>query len=435
MYTQFGKRAVLIADDDPMIADALISLIRDRFGFEVEAVADGDSALDALGRRAFDVFITDMRMPGCHGEELVSRVHQSFPDVDVFVMTAFSSRYPYVDIIRAGASDFLSKPFHLAEMEAKLVRLLSEKTAREELARENLIIRERIAAVESGRDSTGDARYRSCFELTMTPTLLIDPDTLAIEDVNRAFCELSAAPADGLLGTPLPILIAPSSRERFIEGFDFLSKTRQGTLSDIGLSSPGGRELALDMSLTFLDVDTQRYVHIACKDVTEQRIMHDQLAEIASKDALTGLFNQRTFKTRLEGAVATARERGARVSLVSIDLDNFKQCNDTFGHPVGDDLLRAVGALIRKQIRDRDCGFRSGGDEFAILLDGADAAVAARVCERIRSAFAKSERYGTSMSFGVTDYKKGMDAAAFLRASDIALYQAKAGGKDTICVA
>ncbi len=124
------------------------------------------------------------------------------------------------------------------------------------------------------------------------------------------------------------------------------------------------------------------------------------------------------------------------MSLLFIDLDGFKSCNDRYGHHTGDKLLRLVGGLIRANVRaDGDEGFRYGGDEFAVLLPGAPVTIGARVGERIRSQLEDAENFDTTMSIGIAPYHKGMTASAFARAADKALYTAKSRGKNTIHIA
>ena len=115
-------------------------------------------------------------------------------------------------------------------------------------------------------------------------------------------------------------------------------------------------------------------------------------------------------------------------------MDNFKHCNDTFGHQVGDQLLANVGGVIKSSIRTTisDVGFRCGGDEFSVILDGTNLQGALVVAERMLEEFRNSETYGTSMSIGLAGLAPGMTPAKLIKQADTALYKAKAEGKDTV---
>ena len=170
----------------------------------------------------------------------------------------------------------------------------------------------------------------------------------------------------------------------------------------------------------------------------------------ATIDGLTGLFNHRCFWKRLRDEVARARRYGQPLSLLMLDLDDFKRVNDRFGHPVGDELLRAVGLALQTQVRQGvDCAARYGGEEFAVILpatgpeppDGAlDGAVT--TAERIRGAIAGLRSpvadpgwHGITVSIGVATLPAHADSAEDLVArADQALYAAKAHGKDTVAV-
>lgn len=437
MNSPYEDIRIVIADDDPMFGKALRDMVRSRFGRQIRLVYDGDAALHLMERGAPQLLITDMQMPGMHGAELVEEVKRRWPSVDVIAMTAFSSTYPYVEIIRAGASDFLSKPFHLEEMEAKVIRVLDARRQREGLIQEREQLLERVRAIGKGGFSGAgsDIRYRVMFESSMMPAIILDPENWHIRDANKAFCELCGSKGEDLRQRDFRDLLGATAKARFAQVADVFARTGRGALSDIAIESDGKSVAIVDISITFIGEDGERFVHIACKDVSEQKALQEELAERAAKDELTGLYNQRALRVRLESAVQTARTTGRVFSLISIDLDNFKQCNDKHGHPVGDGVLREAGRVILSQIRGRDAGFRNGGDEFCIILDAADAVVAKRVGERIRQGFAEADCFGTSMSVGVAEYRAPMDASVVLKAADSALYNAKSSGRNTTCVA
>jgi diguanylate cyclase (GGDEF)-like protein/PAS domain S-box-containing protein len=163
-----------------------------------------------------------------------------------------------------------------------------------------------------------------------------------------------------------------------------------------------------------------------------------RLLAMATSDPLTGLANHRSFHERLGAETARARRSGAPLSLVVIDLDHFKRVNDTFGHPVGDEVLREVADRLREGARREDVIARVGGEEFAWLLPEADLAAATEAAERLRTRIRERPFAGAgrqTASLGVASLGVGEGPPALLARADSALYRAKDGGRDAVAVA
>jgi diguanylate cyclase (GGDEF)-like protein len=153
----------------------------------------------------------------------------------------------------------------------------------------------------------------------------------------------------------------------------------------------------------------------------------------ATTDELTGLGNRRLFIARVHSAIATAEPRGKSVSVLLLDIDNFKQLNDTLGHSAGDELLRRIGPRLMATLRDGDTVARLGGDEFAILLDGEPtekeaARIAAKLLRALREPF---EVHGLALritaSVGIATYPADAgDTEELMKRADVAMYEAKA---------
>jgi diguanylate cyclase (GGDEF)-like protein len=162
-----------------------------------------------------------------------------------------------------------------------------------------------------------------------------------------------------------------------------------------------------------------------------------QAQHLAFHDSLTGLPNRALFNDRLDRALSEARRTNTKVALHYLDLDRFKNINDTLGHPAGDDLIRELGRRLCSLVRSGDCVARLGGDEFAILQPGAAGAEdVAALCSRIIQAVAKPfDLLGNSAFVGVSigvaiAPDAGVDRAELVRKADIALYRAKLEGRN-----
>ncbi|QDF67754.1 GGDEF domain-containing protein [Shewanella sp. SNU WT4] len=166
-------------------------------------------------------------------------------------------------------------------------------------------------------------------------------------------------------------------------------------------------------------------------------LTHSQVANQAMHDSLTGLGNRRGFELSMDKAIARSRRNGLPLSLMILDLDNFKQVNDNQGHQQGDALLQSFASILNQQLRDTDRGFRVGGDEFTILLD-TNAAGAHLLANRILAQVSANEacqQAKIGVSIGLAQWQASATAAKLYETADKALYAAKASGKHTACSA
>jgi diguanylate cyclase (GGDEF)-like protein len=168
--------------------------------------------------------------------------------------------------------------------------------------------------------------------------------------------------------------------------------------------------------------------------------LSEQLRVLSVTDPLTGLANRRALDERLALEVALAARYHRELALVVLDLDRFKQTNDRCGHPAGDQILRAVAAVMSRERRAGDLVARQGGEEFAAILPHSDERAAAAWSERVRAAIATARPLNaaglapTTASFGVAAFEVGMTPASLMEAADRALYRAKEAGRNQVAV-
>lgn len=176
------------------------------------------------------------------------------------------------------------------------------------------------------------------------------------------------------------------------------------------------------------------------QDVTARRVAQEQLAWQANYDALTGLANRHHFWTRLQTVLGRAAIEHSAAALCLLDIDNFKEINDKYGHAAGDEVLAAVGTILRRELRSSDLSGRLGGDEFVFVMPETDAHDAERLAERIldrlrTQAFGAGgdlEPFLVTATFGVAEWQPHVDAAELMDAADRALYRAKAAGRNRV---
>jgi len=172
----------------------------------------------------------------------------------------------------------------------------------------------------------------------------------------------------------------------------------------------------------------------------EIKRMNEKLAQMASRDELTGLYNRRYFNESLQKEIQRAQRYGKNMSLAILDLDHFKHINDTYGHLAGDHVLRQVGKLVLETIRQTDIACRYGGEEIAVIMPETDLTHSALVCERIRQRIDQlpmehnGNRFGVSISAGVAvfDPCSPISADELVDTVDRLLYEAKATGRNRV---
>jgi diguanylate cyclase (GGDEF)-like protein len=171
----------------------------------------------------------------------------------------------------------------------------------------------------------------------------------------------------------------------------------------------------------------------------QRSLMHQQLAAAARTDPKTGLLNATAWQREADGEVVRALRSGTPLALLLVDVDHFKRVNDSHGHLIGDEVLRALAAELRQQVRESDVVGRFGGEEFTVLLPRTDAAGACRIAERLRSSAgglnisAADARINVTVSIGVSVLgHHGNDLFELLAAADLALYRAKDVGRNQV---
>ena len=173
----------------------------------------------------------------------------------------------------------------------------------------------------------------------------------------------------------------------------------------------------------------------------ENARLHRMVERQAMVDSLTGLANRRSLEESLRSELARAARFGDSACVVLADLDDFKQVNDRYGHAAGDNVLKAFAGALRKTVRESDVAGRWGGEEFALVLSGTDAAGGARLAERARAAIEarqvkmpNGDLCSVTASFGVASFPESQEFGEILAAADSALYAAKGAGKNRVVI-
>ena len=273
---------------------------------------------------------------------------------------------------------------------------------------------------------------RSTLVDTMSDGMIVLDDQNRVVDVNPAAQSIIGIPASEAVGQPAAQILSPW--QDLVDRFQDKTETQ----AEIALDQDGVQR-HYDLRTSPLTDWHGRLTGrlIVLRDITERKRAEETIKRLAYHDSLTGLPNRRLFNDRLTLALAHAQRSQQKLAVMLLDLDHFKEVNDTLGHSVGDKLLQAVGERLTSLLRKEDTVARMGGDEFMLLLpeiaqveDAAE--VAQKVLEALRKPFVlNGHELHVTTSIGIAMYPDdGEDEDTLMKNADIAMYRAKDGGRD-----
>ena len=279
-----------------------------------------------------------------------------------------------------------------------------------------------------------EERYRSVVERTADGLFLADLESNHVLETNAALQRMLGYTAEELLEMTLYDFIV-DSKENIDRNSRRVLEEKQAFIGERRYRREDGGIIDVEVSASVIPYGNKEVCCSIVRDVTERKAMERELAYRAFRDPLTGLPNRTLLEDRLRQATARAGRLGERISVLFLDLDNFKVINDSLGHETGDELLVTVSRRLQGCLRPSDTAARLGGDEFVVLLD-VDSGVseASRVAERILGALRiplvlQGKELVVDASIGIAVGGAGESPGDLLRDADLAMYRAKARGK------
>jgi len=293
----------------------------------------------------------------------------------------------------------------------------------------------RVEAEEALRHS--EHRLRTIIESEPECVKVVAPGGILLQMNRAGLAMVEAERAEQIVGRCIYPMIVPEHREAFRALTERTLAGGKGILQFEIIGFKGTRRW-LETHTTPLDSGTnERYALGITRDITERKHAEERLSYLAHHDLLTDLPNRALFNDRLSQAMIEAHRHGRLVGVLLLDLDRFKNINDTLGHEAGDRLLEAVARRLRQSVREGDTVARLSGDEFAIALtDMGNADDGARVAQKILQAFVmpfhiNQREFHVTPSIGVTLYPTdGKSIEGLLRNADAAMYRAKEAGRN-----
>jgi diguanylate cyclase (GGDEF)-like protein len=289
------------------------------------------------------------------------------------------------------------------------------------------------------------------------PRILIVDDDLSIRDAMHEFIQLSgyvalvASSAEEALDLLSAAAVEVVITDIMLPGIDGLALTDQIKRtrdSDVivmtGYSTDYSYEEAISKGASDFVFKPVRFEELLLRlkrVLNERRLNHervqmlDELKKLSITDGLTQLYNSRYFYNQLKGEIERFNRYGHQLSLLLLDIDHFKEYNDTCGHLEGDKILVRIGGIIKSCLRKMDTAYRYGGEEFTVILPGTHGEEARTVAERLRTAVAAedfSSGRKITISIGVTQYRQDEKISSFVQRADQAMYQSKQAGRNKV---
>ena len=456
--------ARILIVDDLMPNVKLLSVKLTREYFEVITAFNGVEALEKIKNEHPDIILLDIMMPGMDGFEVCTRI-KADPEtahIPVVMVTALSDAADRVRGLECGADDFLTKPVDDVALFARVRSLVRLKltvdqwrlregassqiatlnniaSSKEEMYTEASVVLVDDTPLEIQKFSNALAQDRHRMTTVSEAQELFD--LLDRESVDLIIISLTLNKEDGLrlcsqlrskeTTRQLPILLIS-------EEFD-MSRTAKGL--ELGANDYILRPIDKNELLARVRSQIRRKRF-------QDRLVSNYKANLsmALTDSLTGLFNRRYLMAHLKKTADSAMETHKTYAVLIMDIDHFKHINDTYGHDIGDEVLKEIASRFKAKMRDTDMVARFGGEEFIAVLTGTDLKLASIIAERIREAVANfpfdfglpEGALNITTSVGLTlcreDFLGSETSEEIIKRADNALYKAKREGRNRVCI-
>ncbi|GEO36678.1 two-component system cell cycle response regulator [Skermanella aerolata] len=447
---------VLVVDDVlPNVKLLAAKLTREYF--DVITAFNGPEALERIKKEAPDIILLDVMMPGMDGFEVCARIRAdpTTMHIPIVMITALSDAADRVRGLEAGADDFLTKPVNDIALFARvrsLVRLkmmMDEWRLRESTSGQFGIL-DQTTTVKN--ETAANARVLviedSPIDLDkIAETLRRDTDSVVAADTSAKALDLGMSEDFELIIVSLTLLNEDGLR--LCSQLRSHERTRQAPIlliADEGDLSRVAKGLELGANDYLLKPIDRNELLARVRTQVRRKRYHEKLRHnyeqslsMALTDSLTGVFNRRYVSAHLPRLLERSWESQKPVAILMFDIDHFKAVNDTYGHGVGDEVLREVANRTNRNLRNFDLVARYGGEEFIVVMPDSDRDAAYAVAERLRrrvgeETFTVSADVGeitVTISIGVAVVDGvGDTAEAILKRADDALYQAKRSGRN-----
>lgn len=450
---------ILVVEDDRFFRDLFCDLLVGQ-GYGVSRASSGEEGLEMLSTAPYDLVITDLVMPGVDGMEILARARENDPSVDVIMVTGNANLESAIFALKHGARDYLVKPINSDEFIHSVAQCLEQRR----ILDENEELKRMLNLYQISQAIAG------CLDKDRLHHLIFDGFIREI-GMSRGMCLFMTEAGLELfevkgVETSVAELFTAAVLERMSGELPDECHSLRIRLNGTGAVAAGGDDSGIEEAFLILlrGKGSQRGVVVAFNEpgqelpdfsskkknilfLVEQSLLalenasnYSLAKDMLFIDDLSGLYNQRYLEVALDREMKRIGRFSSQLAVLFLDMDSFKQVNDTHGHLVGSRVLKEMGKLLRKSVRDVDVVIRYGGDEYTVILVETSPEIAANVAERIRSTvashpFLAEEGYDIRLTCSIGFSCCPDDALTkeeLLEMADQAMYTGKGRGKNCV---
>ncbi len=406
--------SILIVEDEELVRKNSSVMIGRRFDKVYEA-RDGEEGLELYKKYKPDIVISDIKMPKKNGIDMAKEIKEINRDVAIIFLTAFNDVNYLLKSIEIGISHYLIKPVNIKKLfgeidsAAKVVNLIKHDNENMELF--SVLSENSLAGIYMGKEK--------------------------FEYINPSLEEITGFSKDELLSMDICDIFDDEHKERI--GIATKERLRGEKLevrkNELKIKRKDGSKRWVYSSTTTVHLKNGYSTLGNMIDITEMKNLHLEFERMAVTDQLTGIYNRRKFEELMRSEIERAKRYDRIFSLIMFDLDKFKEINDTYGHIVGDDVIKKSVSIVKGILRFTDSICRWGGEEFFILLPEIaleDAMVVAIKLKNGLRDFDDKVLPKITASFGVVQYEDGNSEDELIQNADKALYIAKSKGRNRV---
>jgi diguanylate cyclase (GGDEF)-like protein/PAS domain S-box-containing protein len=433
--------------DDRLDNVALLSDILSSQGYTVKTAENGAQAIKSAISTAPDLILLDIIMPEMDGFETCTRLKQDVRtrDIPVIFISALNSVEDKIKAFHAGGVDYIPKPFECAEVQARVETHLAILHLRVQLQSANRELAARFDELSRSQELLRERQMKLDAYVNALPTLSF------IYDEKGRYLEIMAnetsllrLDADELKGHLIEEVMPPRVAALMMDAIQQAIKTGKTQVIEYQIPVLAGGERWFEGRISLMEKseDGHAKVIFIATEISERIQLYHQVQRLANQDPLTACFNRRHFMTMAEQELKRAVRYNRPISLVMMDIDEFKKFNDLYGHQIGDQVLCSLVNICQKHLRSIDILGRYGGEEFIILMPETVAAGGLQAAERLRKKIEKMKvpstktKLGLTVSMGVasldSDFSETQNLDMLIKRADQALYGAKSAGRNTV---